>query len=42
MTYTIRDATDDDLPVIKRVLYEAVAWDTAGGCRRAGSDEPQC
>jgi ribosomal protein S18 acetylase RimI-like enzyme len=27
VTYTIRDATDDDLPVIKRVLYEAVAWD---------------
>ena len=27
MTYTISDATDDDLPVIKRVLYEAVAWD---------------
>lgn len=26
MTLEIRDATEEDLPSIKRVLYEAVAW----------------
>ncbi|HET8738799.1 MAG TPA: GNAT family N-acetyltransferase [Acidimicrobiia bacterium] len=27
MTLEIRDATPGDLPIIKRVLYEAVGWD---------------
>lgn len=27
MTLEIRDATPDDLPIIKRILYEAVSWD---------------
>ena len=27
MTLKIREATDEDIPTIKRVLYEAVGWD---------------